>query len=142
MAETKIYVGNLSYDVTSDDLANHFAQYGEIEEVKLIMDRDTGRSKGFAFIKFKDDGASNKALAEDGKDFKGRSFKVSIARAATGGGAGGGSRGGAGGGGSRGGFGGSGGGNRGGNGGSSSGNRGGFGGNRDGGSRGGERDRW
>jgi cold-inducible RNA-binding protein len=52
MSQKKIYVSNLSYDTKENDLENHFNQFGSINDIKLITDRDTGRSRGFAFIEF------------------------------------------------------------------------------------------
>ena len=80
MSQSKIYVGNLPYNATSDDLHQAFAQFGEITEVKLIMDRETGRSKGFAFVSFAEQDAANNALSLNGEDFNGRNLKVSPAK--------------------------------------------------------------
>lgn len=80
MNENKIYVGNLSYSVSEDDLKQHFDQYGPIGEVKLIIDRDTNRSKGFAFITFDSKDAADAALAANGCDLQGRAMKVNVAR--------------------------------------------------------------
>ncbi len=99
MSQNKIYVGNLSYDVTSDDLQDLFGEYGGLADVKLITDRETGRSKGFAFITFESDQGVQASLAADGTELKGRKMRVNVAREdnrSSGGGAGG--RGGAGGG--------------------------------------------
>ena len=94
MNDSKIYVGNLSYEVNSDDLHDFFSQYGELAEVKLITDRETGRSKGFAFLSFATGEAAQAALAANGVDLKGRNMKVNMAkednRRRGGGGAGGG----------------------------------------------------
>ncbi|MCH9643826.1 MAG: RNA-binding protein [Gammaproteobacteria bacterium] len=122
----KIYVGNLSYDSGEEDLESLFSKYGTIEQTKLIMDRETGRSRCFGFITFAEESSAKEAVeGENGNEFQGRNIKVSEAiesdRRGGGGGRGGrGGRNGGGGGGGRGGFGG--GGNRGGGGG---GNRGG-----------------
>ncbi len=80
MSQAKIYVGNLSYDVTSDDLQDHFVRFGEIAEVKLITDRSTGRSKGFAFITFTTDQAAKDSLVSDGVELSGRKMKVNEAK--------------------------------------------------------------
>jgi RNA recognition motif-containing protein len=58
-----IYVGNLAYDTSEDDLREAFSQYGEVKSVNIIMDRDTGRSRGFAFVEMPD-GAEAKAAIE------------------------------------------------------------------------------
>ena len=100
MNQAKIYVGNLSYDSTSNDLTELFSQFGEIVETKLISDRETGRSKGFAFITFVDSQAANSALDLNGTDLQGRKLKVNLAKdderrsGGGGGGGGGGFRGG------------------------------------------------
>jgi RNA recognition motif-containing protein len=116
----RLYVGNLSYSTTEADLRDAFAATGhEVTEVKLVLDRDTGRPRGFAFVEMTTDaGAANAIESLNGKDLQGRSIAVSEARERTGGGGGG-----------RGGFGGGGGGGGGG--------RGGFGGGDRGGDRGG-----
>jgi RNA recognition motif-containing protein len=96
-----IYVGNLSYDVTEDGLQNLFAEYGQVTSVKIITDRDTGRSKGFGFVEMADDGEGQTAIEKLNEvDFGGRALTVNQARPkAPGGGGGGGPRRGGGGGG-------------------------------------------
>lgn len=72
-----IYIGNLLYSSTEDELREHFEQYGEVEKVTVIQDRDTGQSKGFAFIEMPDDVEAKVAIEElDGRDFQGRNIKV------------------------------------------------------------------
>jgi RNA recognition motif-containing protein len=117
----KLYVGNLSFKTTSEDLQKLFEQAGEVESAKVIEDRDTGRSRGFGFVEMVDrEGGENAIEQFHGKDYQGRALTVNEARPRDerggGFGGGGGSRGGYGGGGNRGG-GGYGGGNRGGGGG-------------------------
>jgi RNA recognition motif-containing protein len=89
--------------VSEDQLRGVFASYGEISQLSLIMDRDTGRPKGFGFITFASQQAAEKALEQNGKDLGGRPLRVNIAtdkpRTGGGGGGGGGFRGGRGGGG-------------------------------------------
>lgn len=120
---TKLYVGNLPYSATEDGLKNHFSSAGSVASVKIIIDRETGRSKGFGFVEMEsEDGAQSAVSQLDGQEFEGRSLRVSEAKPQPERE----SRGGFGGGGSRGGFGG-GGGNR---GGGDRGSRGGFGGGR------------
>jgi cold-inducible RNA-binding protein len=101
----KLYVGNLSYSAGEQDLRELFSQYGTVESVAVITDRDTGRSKGFGFVEFANDAEAQAAIAGlNGKDMSGRSLTVSQARprAEGGGGAGrGGGYGGGGGGGRR-----------------------------------------
>jgi cold-inducible RNA-binding protein len=96
----KLYVGNLSYSASEDELRNLFSQYGTVESVAVITDRDTGRSKGFAFVEFANDQEAQAAISGlNGKEMSGRSLSVSPARPKTEGGGGGGGRGGYGGGG-------------------------------------------
>jgi len=76
----RIYVGNLSYQTTEGDLADLFEKIGEVESVSIITDRDTGRSKGFAFVEMGNDEA-DKAIAElNGTEFNGRALTVNEAR--------------------------------------------------------------
>jgi RNA recognition motif-containing protein len=104
----KLYVGNLGYGVTDSDLSKLFEAHGTVESVQIIMDRDTGRSKGFGFVEMKTDQEAQAAIAAlNGQDAGGRSLTVNEARPRTEGGRGGsGSRGGYGRGGSGGGYGG------------------------------------
>jgi RNA recognition motif-containing protein len=126
----RLYVGNLSYSVTEADLREVFAEGGNVAEVKVVLDRDTGRPRGFAFVEMETDADAAKAMEVlNGRDVQGRAINVSEARERSGGGGGGG--GGRGGGG----YGGGGGGGYGGGGGGYGG--GGGGGRRDGGGRGG-----
>ena len=111
----KLYVGNLPFSATEQALQAKFAALGDVESAKIIMDRDSGRSKGFRFVEMADDGAADNAINSlNGADFDGRAMIVSEARPQApreGGGRGfGGGRGGGGGGGGRGGYGGGGGG--------------------------------
>ena len=100
----KLYVGNLSYDVTSSTLEELFATYGTVRSAQVIQDRDTGRSKGFGFVEMADDNAAREAIAGlHEKDHGGRPLTVNEAKPreerSGGGGSRGGSRGGGGGGG-------------------------------------------
>ena len=125
---TKLYVGNLSFGVTSDDLQEHFAQAGTVESAKVVEDRDTGRSRGFGFVEMSSADEATAAIEQfNGQDLDGRNLVVNEARPREEGGGGnrGGGGGNRGGGGGRGGYGGGGGGRGGGGGG---GNRGGGGG--------------
>jgi len=75
----KLYVGNLSFETTESDLKELFGQAGSVETVRIITDRDTGRSKGFAFVDMQDGG--DKAIgALNGKNFMGRNLTVNQAR--------------------------------------------------------------
>ena len=118
---TKLFVGNLSFDITENDLQDLFAAFGPVTEVNLMMDRATGRSRGFAFVTMATSEGAQAAIAGmSGKNVKGRDLTVNEARPREdrGGGGGGGGRGGGGGyGDRRGGGGGGGGGGRGGGGG-------------------------
>ncbi len=77
----KIYVGNLAYSVDNEKLSEIFSQFGEVEEANVIMDKFSGRSKGFGFVTFGSDEAGQKAISElNGKDFEGRELKVSEAK--------------------------------------------------------------
>jgi RNA recognition motif-containing protein len=110
----KLYVGNLSYETSDSDLDQLFAAHGTVQSAQVIMDRDTGRSKGFGFVEMSSDSEAQAAIqALNGKDVGGRSLTVNEARpredrgGGRGGyGGGGGGRGGYGGGGGRGGSGG------------------------------------
>ncbi len=118
----KLYVGNLNFKTTGEDLQELFGQVGTVESASVVMDRDTGRSRGFGFVEMASKEEGEAAIAQfNGKDFNGRNLSVNEARPREdrGGGGGGGGRGGygGGGGGGRGGYGGGGGGNRGGGGG-------------------------
>ncbi len=124
----KIYVGNLPFTTTNDQLNDMFAKFGNVTSAKMIMDRDTGRSKGFAFVEMSSDSEAAAAIAKlHGQDMGGRNLIVNEARpmeprtGGFGGGGGGGGRGGDRGG--RGGGGGYGGGDRGGRGGGGGGDR-------------------
>ena len=145
----KLYVGNLSYNIRDEDLQQAFAQYGGVSSAKVMMDRDTGRSKGFGFVEMSSDAEAQAAInAMNGQALDGRAIVVNEARpreerpGGFGGGGGGrsGGGGGFGGGGGRtggggGGFGGGGGGGYGGGGGGRSGGGGGYGGGSGGGGR-------
>jgi cold-inducible RNA-binding protein len=79
MSQNKLYVGNFPYSVSEDQLRGIFSQYGEISDFAMIMDRDTGRPKGFGFITFATQEAAEKALEQNGKDLDGRPLKVNMA---------------------------------------------------------------
>ncbi|MFZ0257294.1 MAG: RNA-binding protein [Gammaproteobacteria bacterium] len=85
MQQNKLYVGNLSFSTTQTELEQAFAGYGELEEVRLITDRDSGRSRGFAFVTFASQHAAESALEMDGKSLDGRNLIVNIAKEKTGG---------------------------------------------------------
>ncbi len=76
-----IYIGNLSYDVTEDDLSQVFAEYGTVKQVQLPTDRETGRMRGFGFVEMGDDAEESKAIeALDGAEWMGRDMKVNKAK--------------------------------------------------------------
>ncbi len=79
-----LYVGNLSYTVTDDELNQLFAQYGRVESARVIMDRDSGRSKGFGFVEMTDDNEAQAAIdALNGKENGGRVINVNEAKPRT-----------------------------------------------------------
>ncbi len=76
----RLYVGNLPYSTTEDEVRQHFAQHGEVQSVHLVTDRETGQPRGFGFVEMDDDGADNAIRALDNTDFGGRNLKVNVAR--------------------------------------------------------------
>jgi len=88
-----IYVGNLSFDATEEDLRSAFEAFGTVDSVNIIKDRDSGRSKGFGFVEMSSGDEARKAIeALNGKEFKGRAMNVNEARPKPEGGRGGGRR--------------------------------------------------
>jgi len=82
----KLYVGNLSFTATEDELRDYFAQAGTPETIAIITDRMTGRSRGFGFVEMSSDQEASQAIEQlDGKEFKGRALKINEARARDGG---------------------------------------------------------
>lgn len=78
---TNIFVGNLSFQTTQDDLFAAFSQYGNVERVNIITDRDTGQSRGFAFVEMTESGAAHNAIsALNGAELRGRAMNVNEAR--------------------------------------------------------------
>lgn len=76
-----LYVGNLSYNTTETDLREAFSAHGEVDSVRIITDRDTGRSKGFGFVEMSDEGAARAAIdAVNGIELHERTIKVNEAR--------------------------------------------------------------
>jgi RNA recognition motif-containing protein len=95
----KMYVGNLSFKTSEQELRELFGQHGEVSSASLVMDRDTGRPRGFGFVEMPDQAQAEAAIAAlNGKNFGGRDLTVNEARPKTGGGGGGGFGGGGGGG--------------------------------------------
>ena len=75
-----IYVGNLNYNLSTEELQQAFEEYGTVTSVKIIMDRDTGKSKGFGFVEMEDDDAGNTAIEElNGAEIGGRELRVNKA---------------------------------------------------------------
>ena len=79
-----LYVSNLGFHVSDDDLRNLFAEYGDVSSAKVIMDRETGRSRGFGFVEMTSDDAGKKAIQElEGRELEGRRISVTVARPKT-----------------------------------------------------------
>jgi RNA recognition motif-containing protein len=76
----KIYVGNLPFSSTEDDVRQLFEQHGEVHSVALINDRETGRPRGFGFVEMDDNGANAAISALDGQEFDGRALRVNEAQ--------------------------------------------------------------
>ncbi|VDP06164.1 unnamed protein product [Heligmosomoides polygyrus] len=75
-----VYVGNLPYQCTEEDIGHHFSRAGQVSNVKIVYDRETGRAKGFGFVDFADaSGADNAVNTLNGTDFNGRSLRVNHA---------------------------------------------------------------
>jgi RNA recognition motif-containing protein len=76
-----IYVGNLSYGMSEDELRDAFAAFGEVSSVKILMDRETGRSRGFGFVEMPNKNEAETAIAQlNGKDVGGRALRINEAR--------------------------------------------------------------
>jgi RNA recognition motif-containing protein len=81
MSNTKIYVGNLGYTVANDTLAEKFSQFGTVQSAKIIMDRDTNRSKGFGFVEMSTGAEAATAISSlNGTEFGGRQMNVTEAK--------------------------------------------------------------
>ncbi|HRQ42200.1 MAG TPA: RNA-binding protein [Chloroflexota bacterium] len=76
----KIYVGNLSFQATEDEVRDLFAEFGSVESVAMINDRDTGRFRGFCFVEMEEDAAEQAIAALNGKEIDGRELRVNEAR--------------------------------------------------------------
>lgn len=85
----RIYVGNLPFNASEDDVRNLFATHGDVHSVTLITDRETGRPRGFGFVEMDAEAAQNAIDAINGTDFNGRTLNVNEARERKGGGRGG-----------------------------------------------------
>jgi len=76
-----IYVGNLSYKMTDDDLGKLFSTYGTVSEAKIVIDRETQRSKGFGFVEMPNQSEGDEAIKQlDGREVEGRNIKVNVAK--------------------------------------------------------------
>ncbi len=80
MSQNKLYVGNISFTVSEEELSEKFSAYGPIQEIKLITDRETGRSRGFGFITFEKQFDAEAALALNDTDVSGRKISVTMAK--------------------------------------------------------------
>jgi len=99
MSQSKLYVGNMSFDTTETDLRDKFSEFGEVQSVHVVTDRETGRPRGFAFVEMSSDSEAQAAIdAMNGQDFQGRSLNVNVAKPREPRGGGGGGYGGGGGG--------------------------------------------
>lgn len=77
----QIYVGNMNYRTTAEDINKLFSQYGEVESVKLVSDRETGRAKGFGFVTMNNDSDAKEAIeALNDKEFDGRTLRINEAK--------------------------------------------------------------
>ena len=78
---TKIYVGNLGFNVNNDELSEKFSQFGSVQSAKIIIDRDTNRSKGFGFVEMSSSSEASDAISSlNGTEFSGRQMNVTEAR--------------------------------------------------------------
>ena len=79
--KNKLYVGNLAYSVNDESLGQLFAEFGDVQDAKVITDKFSGRSKGFGFVTMGDEDSAKKAIdAMNGKEFDGRSIVVNVSR--------------------------------------------------------------
>ena len=92
--QNQLFVGNLAFSTTKEELEAAFSAHGNVVEVKIPVDRDTGRVRGFAFVTFETQQEAEKALALDGTDLNGRPIRVNVAQEKKAGGSGGGRSGG------------------------------------------------
>ena len=81
MSQNKLYVGNLPFSSTEDDITDAFSEHGTVNSVNIVMDRDTGRPRGFAFVEMGSDQEAQSVIqALDGRDFGGRQLRVNVAK--------------------------------------------------------------
>ena len=82
--ENKLYVGNISFQLEEQQLEDAFAAFGSVKSVRIITDRETGRSKGFGFVEMETEDQAQECISNlDGKDLNGRNIRVNIARERT-----------------------------------------------------------
>ncbi len=80
MAQNKIYVGNIAFNVTENEIRTTFSEYGPISDIKMVTDRETGVSRGFGFITFENQFDAESSLKLDNTDLSGRKIRVSMAK--------------------------------------------------------------
>lgn len=80
MNPKKLFVGNLPFKLKTQDLQKMFEEFGAVQDAVIITDRESGRSKGFGFVTFEDDGSAKDALSLDGKELEGRPIRVNVAK--------------------------------------------------------------
>ena len=81
MRKRKLYVGNISYEATTEELTGKFSEFGNVESVKIIKDRDTGRSKGFGFVEMSSNEEAEKCVENlNNQEFQGRGLRVTFAK--------------------------------------------------------------
>lgn len=81
MSQSKLYVGNLSFEATESNLRDTFSPFGDVQSVHIVSDRETSRPRGFAFVEMASDGEAQAAIdGLNGTDYQGRSLTVSIAK--------------------------------------------------------------
>ena len=80
---TRLYVGNLPFSATEDEVRTMFSEFGTVETAELVMDRDSGRPRGFGFVQMDAEGAANAIKSLDGKDMNGRALNVNEAKERT-----------------------------------------------------------
>ena len=79
MSQLKIYIGNLNFSTTADSLEQHFSQFGPIADVRIIKDREPGRSRGFGFTTYQDEQSVQNSLAANNTEFDGKTLRVNVA---------------------------------------------------------------
>lgn len=80
MSQNKIFIGNLAYTVSKEELSEFFSEFGDVTDVSIPTDRDTGKPRGFAFVEFESVEAAKNALSANGKEISGRAVSVDMVR--------------------------------------------------------------